>query len=179
MKSSTSTATAVLLAAFTATACCSAIPVPDPRESGDTCPVAGFGAPYEHIDPCSAEAVVQGAVAAVFDYRPADDTDPHAAFSRARPLLRDRFAAEAAPAAAVWAPITTSQWQRWRDHQTQITTTVEVTADDHPTDTAATADRVLAVHLQPAQEPTVTFTVYASATRIPGGPWLLSGLGVR
>ncbi|WP_280426684.1 hypothetical protein [Nocardia carnea] len=178
MKPRTFTAAAALLVAFTATAC-DATPAPDPRPSGERCPAAGFTTPYEHIDPCSADAVLQAAVTAIFDYRPAEDTDPRAAFTRARPLLQDRFATQAAPAAAAWAPITTNQRQRWRDHQTPITTTVIVTGDDHPTDTAATADRVLAVHIQPAHEPAVVFTVYASATRIPGGPWLLSELGAR
>ncbi|MEU1950822.1 hypothetical protein [Nocardia rhamnosiphila] len=178
MKPTTFTAVAVLLAAFTATGC-GAAPAPDPREPGDTCPVAGFAVPYENIDPCSAEAVLHAAVAAIFDYQPAGDTGPRAAFTRARPLLQDRFATEAEPVAAVWAPITTSQWQRWRDQSVPVTTNVHVTGDDHPAGTAATADRVLAVRIQPAQGPAVAFTVYASATHISGGPWLLSGLGVR
>ncbi|WP_249643847.1 hypothetical protein [Nocardia sputi] len=178
MNPTTFIAAAVVVAAFAATGC-STIPAHDQTERDDVCPAAGFATPYEHIDPCSAEAVLQAAVAAIFDYRPAGDTGPRAAFTRARPLLHDRFATEAEPAAAAWATITTSQWQRWRNQQTPITTNVLVTSDDHPADTAATADRVLAVRIHSAQEPAVAFTVYAGATRISGGPWLLSGLGVR
>lgn len=178
MNHTTFLAAAVVVAAFAATGCGTS-PAPDQTERGDVCPVAGFAAPYEHIDPCSAPAVLQAAVAAIFDYRPAGDRGPRAAFTRARPLLQDRFATEAEPAAGAWAPITTGQWQRWRDQQMPISTNVMVTGDDHPADSAATADRVLAVRMHPAQEPAVVFTVYASATRISGGPWLLSGLGVR
>lgn len=174
----TFTAAAALLVAFTATAC-STTADPESTEPGDACPVVGFAVPYDDVDPCSAEAVLHAAVSAVFGYRPAEDTDPGAAFTRARPLIRDVFAAPAEHAAGVWAPITTALWQRWRDHRAPVTTTVMITGDDHPADTVSSADRVLAVRVQPAHEPVVEFTVYASAARTPEGPWLLSGLGVR
>lgn len=178
MKTTALAATAAIFAALTA-AGCGATPDTDPSITAEGCAAARFTAPYEQIDPCSAESVLQTAVAATFRYRPADDPDPRAAFARARPLVQARFAEQAEPAATVWAPITTSQWQRWRDQQTPVTTTVHITDDHHPPDTAATTDRVLAVRIQPAQEPAVAFTVYANATRSPRGPWLLSGLGVR
>ncbi|MGI5219458.1 hypothetical protein [Nocardia sp. CA-290969] len=178
MKTTALAAPAMILAALTATGC-GANPATDHSRTAEGCAAARFTAPYEQIDPCSAELVLQAAVAATFRYRPADDPDPRAAFARARPVVQDRFAEQADPAAAVWAPITTSQWQRWRDQQTPVTTTVHITGDDHPPDTAATTDRVLAVRIQPAHEPAVAFTVYANATRSPCGPWLLSGLGVQ
>lgn len=178
MKITLAAAPAMILAAFTVIGCGTA-PPPDHPNTAVGCAAAGFASPYEHVDPCSAPGVLQAAVAAVFDYQPAHDIGPGAALARACPLLQDRFADQAELAAGVWAPITTSRWQRWRDQQTPVTTTVRVTGDDHPADTVTTADRVVAVRIQPGQEPVVAFTVYASAARLSGGPWLLSGMGVR
>ncbi|MFD4407571.1 hypothetical protein ACFWPH_32880 [Nocardia sp. NPDC058499] len=178
MNTTTLAVGAVVLAALAATGC-GATAAPDRAAKTDACPVAGFASPYQHIDPCSAEDVLHAAVTAIFDYRPAEDPDPRAAFVRARPLLQARLAAQAEHAAGVWAPITTSQWHRWRQQQVPVTARATVTGDDHPADTNETVDRVLAVSLSVGDTPVAEFAVYASAERDVGGPWLLSGLGVR
>ncbi|MGY1898401.1 hypothetical protein [Nocardia gipuzkoensis] len=131
------------------------------------------------MDPCSIEQVLAAAVGAVFGYRPSEQADQRAAFRGARALLDARFAERAEPAALVWAPVTTAQWQQWRTDATTLTTTARVTSDDHPADTATSAHRVLAVGLQPTGQPPIRWAVYGHATRTTAGsPWLLSGLEV-
>ncbi|WP_280453493.1 hypothetical protein [Nocardia cyriacigeorgica] len=167
----------LLAAALTGTACTTS----PPEEPGGTgCGAAKFDVPFEEVEACSAEAVLVAAVTAVFEYRPSEQRDQRAAFRSARPLMTREFATRAEQAALAWAPITTSDWQHWATHATPITTTVRVAGDDHPPDTPTSAQRVLAVELQPAGEPGIGFAVYVHATRTDHEEgWLLADLGVR
>ncbi|WP_433678328.1 hypothetical protein [Nocardia sp. CA-119907] len=131
------------------------------------------------MDPCSAESVLTAAVSAVFGYRPSEDPDQRAAFRSARTVMDPVFAQRAEPAALVWAPVSVTQWQRWRTDATTIAVFVRVTGDDHPADTATTVSRVLAVALEPRNEALIRWEVYAQATRATAGSaWLLSGMEV-
>ncbi|MEU2258110.1 hypothetical protein ABZ540_33610 [Nocardia xishanensis] len=116
----------------------------------------------------------------IFGYRPREHADPRAAFRAAYLLLDPRFAQAAEPVALVWAPITAECWQRWQQEGIEIATTVRVTSDDHPIDTATTVDRVLVVELEPVDHTRIEFAVYAHAQRVSAGSaWLLSGMEAR
>jgi hypothetical protein len=158
---------------------CAATTTPQTAGSEPLCQADRFATPFTSVDPCSPEQVLTAAVAAVFDYRPSEQADQRATLRAARPLLDPGFAERAEPAALVWAPVTAEQWQQWRATATTITTTARVTGDDHPADTATTAQRVLVVELQPTGQPPIRWAVYAHATRTTAGSaWLVSGLEV-
>ncbi|WP_068056377.1 hypothetical protein [Nocardia xishanensis] len=166
-------AVALGLAACSSTTPDTVLPTPD------QCRADRFAAPYNELDPCRAEAVLAAAVTAIFGYRPREHADPRAAFRVAYPLMDPRFANQAEPSALVWAPITAEQFQRWQHDGIELTTTVRITSDDHPADTATTASRVLAVSLQPHDQVGIEFAVYAHASRASeSAAWLLSGMEV-
>ncbi|MFI6217020.1 hypothetical protein ACIBCD_33900 [Nocardia brasiliensis] len=143
------------------------------------CATPGIEAGVAGVDRCSAESVLHAAITTIFSYRPHEEADQQVAFRSARELTTPSFAHQAQPAALVWAPVTTQQWQHWRDEGIAITTAVRLTCDDHPPDTATSANRVLSVRLQPGDEPFVVFAVYARATRASTtASWLLAGLEV-
>ncbi|MBF6320388.1 hypothetical protein IU453_26920 [Nocardia cyriacigeorgica] len=169
---------ATLLAAALTTSACTTDP---PAGAGETtCAAVGFDPPFPEVEACSAEAVLVAATTAIFDYRPFEQRDQRAAFRSARPLMTREFTTRAEQAALAWAPITTSQWQHWATHATAFTTTVHVTGDDHPADTATSVQRVLAVELHPVGQARIAFAVYAHATRPADGQrWLLADLAVR
>ncbi|WP_068027340.1 hypothetical protein [Nocardia mexicana] len=168
--------TAAALTTLLTTSC--GDPEPGPEPGG--CTAAAFPAPFTDVDPCSAEAVLTAATAAVFSYRPAEQTDQRAAFRTARLLMDPGFATRTEPAAMVWAPITGALWQQWTTSGTTVTATARVTGDDHPADTATTSARVLTVTARPSDGGTpLHFTVYTHATRPnPAAGWQLSGLEV-
>ncbi|MBF6339752.1 hypothetical protein IU450_28255 [Nocardia abscessus] len=144
------------------------------------CRAARFAPPFGAVDPCSAEAVLTAAVTAVFGYRPSEHLDQRGAFRVARPLMDSGFAQRAQPAALVWAPVSAMQWHQWRTDATTLAASARVTSDDHPADTATAVSRVLAVELEPSNQPPVRWAVYAHATRTTAGSaWLLSGLEVQ
>ncbi|WP_433620917.1 hypothetical protein [Nocardia sp. CA-120079] len=168
---------AISLAAVTA-ACAANTPHPATNDEHQ-CSTVSFALPFDTVDPCSAEAVLTAAVSTVFGYRPSEQTDARVAFRAARVLMDPGFAERAESAALVWAPVSPTQWQQWRGAATAITTSTHITSDDHPTDTATTASRVLGVDLQPGDQPPIRWAVYAHATRTTAGSaWALSGLGV-
>ncbi|WP_280465367.1 hypothetical protein [Nocardia brasiliensis] len=144
------------------------------------CATPGIEAGVARVDRCSAESVLHAAITTIFSYRPHEQTDQQVAFGSARELMTPSFAQQGQPAALVWAPITTQQWQHWRDEGIEITAAVRLTRDDHPPDTATRAHRVLSVQLQPGTEPPIAFAVYARATRAGAtASWLLAGLEVN
>ncbi|MEV6140492.1 hypothetical protein AB0L63_31520 [Nocardia sp. NPDC051990] len=143
------------------------------------CRAADFAPPFGEVDPCSAESVLAAAVTTVFGYWPSEHPDQRVAFRAARLLMDSAFAQRAEPAALVWAPVSATQWQQWRNDATTIAASARVTSDDHPADTATTASRVLAVELEPRNQPPIRWAVYAHATRTTtGSAWLLSGMEV-
>ncbi|MEV0027915.1 hypothetical protein [Nocardia sp. NPDC050793] len=116
----------------------------------------------------------------IFGYRPREHADQRTAFRSAYPLLDPRFAQTAEPAALVWAPITAEQFQRWQRDDIELTTRVRIIEDDHLPDTATTADRVLAVAIEPVGQQRIGFAVYANARRVSASSaWLLTGMQVR
>ncbi|MFF0528699.1 hypothetical protein ACFYT3_09930 [Nocardia amikacinitolerans] len=152
---------------------------PDTTLATSECRADRFAPPFQELDPCSAEPVLTAAVSTVFGYRPRQHADPRAAFRAASALMDPRFAEQAEPAALVWAPITIERFQHWQHDGVELTTTVRITADDHPPDTATNASRVLAVTLQPENQADIEFAVYAHARRASASSaWLLSGMEV-
>ncbi|KZM70419.1 hypothetical protein [Nocardia terpenica] len=145
------------------------------------CAGPGFTAPFEQVDPCAAAGVMTAAVTAIFSYRPAQQSDPRAAFRSAEALMEPGFAAGGEPAAVVLAPVPAVVWRHWQTTGTSVAASVQVTGDDHPTDTATAAARVLAVQLRPSDgEAAIGFAAYTRASRAnPGAGWLVSGIEVR
>lgn len=151
---------------------------PDP-EVESVCTAPRFAPPHEHVDPCEGEGVLEAAVAAIFRYEPGTQADARTAFGTATPLLSAEFAERAESAALVFAPITATTWQQWRASAVTVATTVRVSRDDHPRDTATTVARVLAVELRPSDGSAMDFAVYAHASRASSsGAWLLSEMEV-
>ncbi|WP_327097020.1 hypothetical protein OIE68_45375 [Nocardia vinacea] len=165
----------ITLAALTAgCAADSAAPSDEPH-----CRAADFAAPFSEVDPCSAESVLTAAVRTVFAYRPSEQLDQREAFRAARPLMSSAFAQRGEPAALVWAPIGVTQWQQWRIDATTVAVSARVSSDDHPADTATTASRVLAVQLEPRNQPPIRWAIYAHASRTTAvSAWVLSELEV-
>ncbi|WP_327119000.1 hypothetical protein OHB12_12135 [Nocardia sp. NBC_01730] len=154
--------------------CATNTPPPAASDQPD-CQAPSFAPPFTKVDPCSAAAVLTAAVTTMFSYRPIEHADQRAAFRAASLLMASRFADRAEPAALVWAPVCAEQWQQWRSDATTITTSARVTSDDHPT----TASRVMAVEIEPSNQPPIRWAVYAHATRTTAASaWLLSGMEV-
>ncbi|MFD4429814.1 hypothetical protein [Nocardia sp. NPDC058497] len=166
----------VLLAATTALVGCTAQDRPPVTPS---CEAEPFPPPHAQIPPCSGVDVLQGSVGTLYRLDPSAGIDPRSAFDTARPLMSPAFVVHAGPGASMWSPITVSEWQAWVDARIAVASTVEVTADDHPPDTATSTARVLAVHLTPAGGSPVDFAVYARAIRSGAeSRWLLTDLKV-
>ncbi|WP_194817936.1 hypothetical protein [Nocardia sp. XZ_19_385] len=144
------------------------------------CTAARFEAPFAAIDPCSAEAVLTAALATMFTYTPATQSDQRATFRAATPLLEPEYATRGEAGATVVLTVTATTWQRWQTASVSLTAEVHVTGDDHPVDTDTVIHRVLALALQPSDStPALAFTAYATARRVDRSrPWLLSALGV-
>ncbi|MBY8862032.1 hypothetical protein K7711_36535 [Nocardia sp. CA2R105] len=149
-------------------------------ETGGRC-AAGFAAPFDRVDACSAEAVMIAGLRTVFSYRPAEQGDERAAFRQAEALMDPNFASHAEPAATVLPPITARVWQHWAEGGIAIVATVRVGADDHPPDTAVNAARVLQVTQQPSDaSPAIEFPTYVRAQRdSAAGAWRITALEVR
>ncbi|WP_067837283.1 hypothetical protein [Nocardia lijiangensis] len=175
------TASVLVVAVTLGLAACSSTPVDTTLATPAPCRADRFASPFHELDPCQAEAVLTAAVSTIFGYRPREHADPRAAFRAASALMDPRFAERAEPAALVWSPITAEQFQRWQHEGVELATTVRITADDHPaaTATATAASRVLAVTVQPEDQPGIEFAVYAHASRASdASAWLLTGMEV-
>ncbi|MET7772081.1 hypothetical protein [Nocardia sp. NPDC005366] len=179
MNSRYTTAALTISVALTATGCATTGIPADPVVTGSDCGTEGLAAPFEQVDPCDPEQVLTAALRAVFGYRPDVQADPADALDAARPLLDDRFAADAAASALVWSSVTTALWQQWRHDRVPVVTTVRVRPDDHPPDTATQVARVVSVDIDAPVSDPGAFAVYATATRIGTGTgWRLSGVQV-
>lgn len=155
-------ALAVLAVGLMTAGCAAAQPGPAAPQG---CAAAALHGPFAAVNQCDALAVLPAAVTAIFDYRPAVQPDPRAAFVAARPVLTPEFAETGREASLVWAPITVEQWQRWREAGATVTSAARITADEHPPDTTAEVNRVIAVSLAPPGQPPAAFAVYATAVR--------------
>jgi len=163
----------------TAIAGCAADTVDTPAADRSVCRATGLPAPFEQVDPCAAEQILVVAVREVFTYQPLHQRDPSEALAAARPLLDDRFAAQAMSTAPVWGPITPARWQQWRENRAEVRTHVRLTADEHPPDTPTRLARVLGVELDVLADGVIGFPVYATVTRAGDGHrWRLAGLRV-
>ncbi|WP_040797768.1 hypothetical protein [Nocardia higoensis] len=158
---------------------CAADTVHMPAADRSVCRAAGLPAPFDQIDPCAGQQVLAVAVRAVFTYQPLHQRDLAEALRSARPLLDDRFAAQAMSTTQVWGPITPARWQQWRENRTEVHTHVRLTADDHPPDTPTRLARVLGVELDVPTDGVIGFPVYAIVIRAGDGQgWRLAGLRV-
>lgn len=143
------------------------------------CEAEPFPPPHAEVPPCSGVDVLHGSVGTLYRIDPATGIDPRRAFDTARPLMNPAFTVQAGIGASMWSPITVTQWQAWAEDHITVASTVEVTSDDHPPDTATSTARVLAVRLIPAGRAPVDFAVYARATRRGAeSRWLLADLKV-
>ncbi|MGW5440551.1 hypothetical protein [Nocardia asteroides] len=143
------------------------------------CEAEPFPPPHAEVPPCSGVDVLHGSVGTLYRLDPAAGIDPRSAFDTARPLMNPAFAVRAGIGVSMWSPITVTEWRAWVDAHITVASTVEVTADDHPPDTATSTARVLAVRLIPAGRAPVDFAVYARATRTGAeSRWVLSDLKV-
>ncbi|MGV9678784.1 hypothetical protein ACWDSJ_26170 [Nocardia sp. NPDC003482] len=145
------------------------------------CVAQGFTEPFTAVDPCSAEAVMTAATAAVFSYRPAVQVDQRAAFRVAAQLMDPALAAHGEASAVALAPISGTQWQRWAADGVAVTATATISTDDHPADTATARARVLAVTATPSGGAApLRFTTYVRAARPNSrAGWRISALEVR
>ncbi|WP_280443414.1 hypothetical protein [Nocardia brasiliensis] len=158
---------------------CSTHTVAEQPTAVPECATPGLDSNQATVDRCSAESVLSTAITTIFGYSPREQADQRIAFRTARELMTPGFAQQGEPAALVWAPITVAQWQQWRVGGIEIAAAVRLTRDDHPPDTATTAHRVLAVQLQPGDQASIRFAVYARAIRATTtAAWRLSGLEV-
>ncbi|MEV3965889.1 hypothetical protein AB0M34_34330 [Nocardia sp. NPDC050193] len=135
------------------------------------CRVEHLRPPYQNVDHCDPEAVVEAAVGVVFDYDRYGG--PAHAFHTALPLIDPTFAAAAQESALLWAPAGLREAR---------VDSVQVTTDDHPPDRATTVHRTVAVALafRRAAAPTgAELVVHATAKRdTPVQGWRLSHMVV-
>jgi len=107
------------------------------------------------------------------------DTGPLDAQRRALPWFGGGYAA-ALRAADDAAAGPGAAWNRWSAHRAQLVVHVAPAADDHPADTATTADRQYLLTQTPTAPawtgPAVTVAVYVGLTRTPGGRWQVTEL---
>ncbi|MFE2999740.1 hypothetical protein ACFXG4_32665 [Nocardia sp. NPDC059246] len=172
-------AVVVLLSAAALEGC--AQPGQSGNNSESNCRDAEFAPPFEHLDGCSPSQVVLAAVQTTFTYRPDQQADQGASFQLATPLMDSALAAHMDTTAHILAPITSAQWQRWRDSNVSVVATARLGADDHPPDTGVTFARVAAVTLAPDnRDPSILLTVFVRATRADSlVGWRVSALEVR
>lgn len=107
------------------------------------------------------------------------DTSPLAAQRRALPWFGGGYAA-ALRAANDAAAGPGAAWNSWSTHRAQLVVHVAAAADDHPADTATTADRQYLLTQTPTAPgwtgPAVSVAVYVRLTRTPGGRWQVTEL---
>lgn len=157
---------------------------PSPASPSVTRPVCatthtpGFPA----VDRCSVESVLQTAAARIFSFLPAQQSSTADSFWAAGPLLDPMYQAQVGDSAAMLAPVTAGQWQRWAAEHAHIDADARVTSDEHPTPTT----RVVAVtqHITgpggQTLEPDQTVVLYMAATRASdGAPYAVSQITVR
>ncbi len=131
------------------------------------CRAEHLSPPYQNVDHCDPEAVVEAAVGVVLDYDRYGG--PAQAFHAALPLIDPAFAAAAQEAALLWAPAAL---------RGSRVDSVQVTPDDHPPDQSTTAHRTVAVALSRAAATAgAELVVHATAKReTPVQGWRLSHL---
>lgn len=150
----------------------------------------GCGAPripgYPQVDPCAAESVLAAAATVVFSWDPQRQQTQGDSFNAAADLLDPAYLRRVGDSASVLAPVTGATWARWMTEGITVTADAHATGDDHPSDTATAAYRVMAVRQQitypdgrPA-EPPRDLAVYMAATRTgPHAPWRVSLISPR
>ncbi|MRH92201.1 hypothetical protein GFY24_33015 [Nocardia sp. SYP-A9097] len=145
------------------------------------CPAAVFAEPFTGIDPCSAAQVVVATLETVFTCRPGEQADQRSSFRAASPLMTTDFAARWDITSSVLAPITSTQWQRWRRLGIGLTATARLGDDDHPADTDTLFARVATVALHPGDgTPSTSLVVYIRAIHPNSlAGWRISALEVR
>ena len=107
------------------------------------------------------------------------DASPLDAQRRALPWFGGGYAA-ALRAANDAAAGPGAAWNSWSAHRAQLVVHVAAAADDHPADTATTADRQYLLTQTPTAPgwigPAVSVAVYVGLTRTPGGRWQVTEL---
>ena len=120
-------------------------------------------APWTDLDRTDPQAVALAAVAALFDWRPADgDTGPEAGRDRAAPLLTPRAAETYRP-----YPIPRRVWESWMNTRTTITATSEISGEQHPTDTDVTWARKITTHIHAGETVDLTAITLITVTKQP------------
>lgn len=137
-------------------------------------------------DTCDVDAVLSTAAAALYSYRPAEQTQRGVNIASAPTLLNPTWVQSLGVSYSALAPITGTEWDRWRTERMRVDAAASVTSDDHPADTDTLARRVVAVR-QSVVDAAGTklgelapLTLYMSATRANRlAGWFVSGITVR
>ncbi|WP_280459510.1 hypothetical protein [Nocardia carnea] len=140
-----------------------------PPGDSSQCRAEHLRPPYQNVDHCDPEAVIEAAVGVVFDYDRYGG--PAQAFQAARLLIDPAFAAAAQESALLWSPA------GLRGSRVE---SVKVTADDHPLDRTTTVHRTVALALRRPATPTgAELVVHATVKRrTPVQGWRLSHMVV-
>ncbi|WP_331765170.1 hypothetical protein [Nocardia sp. NBC_01388] len=126
-------------------------------------------APWAALDRTNPEAVALAAVNALFDWRPADgDTGPESARDRARPLLTPRTADSYRP-----YPIPRPLWESWMNSRATITTSSEISSEQHPADTEVSWQRKITTRIHGPEAGDLTATTLITVTKQP--VWTVTG----
>ncbi|MCX4098417.1 hypothetical protein [Nocardia sp. alder85J] len=98
----------------------------------------------------------------------------------AAPLFEPAYRHRVGDLVAGWWPVAGVVWVRWAATGMQVIADVQVTAEEHPADTASSVSRVLAVTLHPSGgESLIRFGTDMRAVRAGvGGSWLVDSLEV-
>ena len=120
-------------------------------------------APWTDLDRNDPQAVALAAVAALFDWRPSNgDTGPEAGRDRAVPLLTPRAVDSYRP-----YPIPRRVWESWMNTRTAITTTSEISGEQHPADTDVTWARKITTHIHAGETVDLTAITLITVTKQP------------
>ncbi|AYF78143.1 hypothetical protein D7D52_34810 [Nocardia yunnanensis] len=120
-------------------------------------------APWADLNRDNPEAVALAAVAALFDWRPADgDTGPESARDRARPLLTPRAADSYRP-----YQIPRPLWESWMNTRATITASSAISSEQHPADTEVSWQRKITTHVRGPEAGDLTATTLITVTKQP------------
>lgn len=186
--------TAITLAAA-ASGCGTTTDTP-PAPDGGSMPTSTSAAPptvctdlidqFTRTDLCDVDAVLSDAAAALYSYRPAEQTQKGVNIDSAATLLNPAWVRDLGVSYSALAAVTGADWDRWAAAGTVVDADTAVTADDHPADTDTLVRRVVAVQQSLiAPDGTVIgelppIALYMTATRANRlAGWAVSGVTVR
>lgn len=155
-----------------------AAPVSTTRAATRPGPTPGLPGAATLTDP-DPGVVAVAALTVAYSADTGTDASPLDAQRRALPWFGGGYAV-ALHAATDAAAGPGAAWNSWSAHCAQLVVRVAAAADDHPADTATTADRQYLLTQTPTAPgwtgPAVSVAVYVGLTRTPGGRWQVTEL---